>query len=90
MLVTASERRKIVVLSGDRRVDAAIPLDDTLGESLRALGYTLEPGRHVVLERSGNETSLDAVGDDILVEAVTSAGYSFSHGLDTDWAFSRV
>ena len=66
MLVTASERRKIVVLSGDRRVDAAIPLDDTLGESLRALGYTLEPGRHVVLERSGNETSLDAVGDDIL------------------------
>lgn len=66
MLVTAPDRRKIVVLSGDRRVDAAVPLDDTLGESLRALGYALEPGRHVVLERSGNETKLDALGEDIL------------------------
>ncbi|MGV8886068.1 MAG: hypothetical protein ACOH1T_10855 [Microbacteriaceae bacterium] len=66
MLVTAPDRRKIVVLSGDRRVDAAVPLDDTLGESLRALGYVLEPGRHVVLERSGNEIQLDVLGDDIL------------------------
>lgn len=65
MMLTAPERRKIVVLSGDKRIDAAVPLDDTLHEALSGLGFTLEPGRHVVLERGGNEASLAALGADL-------------------------
>lgn len=65
MAVTAPERRKIVVLSGDQRTDAAVPFDDTLGDALRGLGYSLQTGRHVVLERSGSEASLDALGADL-------------------------
>ena len=65
MLLTAPERRKIVVLSGDRRVDAAVPLDDSLRSALAALGYRLEPGRHAVLDRTGAEADLDAPGADL-------------------------
>jgi len=65
VFVTAPERRKIVVLSGDSRIDAAVPLDDTLGEALRGLGYVLEPGRHAVLDRTGAETDLDAPGSQL-------------------------
>ena len=65
MLLSAPERRKIVVLSGEQRIDAAVPLDDSLGEALRGLGYELEPGRHAVLDRSGAEADLDAPGGDL-------------------------
>ena len=65
MLLTAPERRKIVVLSGDRRVDAAVPLEDSLRSALKALGYAIEPGRHAVLDRSGAEVDLDAPGADL-------------------------
>jgi hypothetical protein len=65
VFLTAPERRKIVVLSGDSRIDAAVPLDDTLGAALRTLGYDLEPGRHALLDRAGAQISLDAVGGDL-------------------------
>jgi hypothetical protein len=65
VLLTAPERRKIVVLSGDRRVDAAVPLDDSLRSALVALGYALEPGRHAVLDRTGAEADLDAPGSEL-------------------------
>jgi hypothetical protein len=65
VLLTAPERRKIVVLSGDRRVDAAVPLDDSLRSALKALGYSLEAGRHVVVDRAGSEADLDAPGSDL-------------------------
>jgi len=65
VLLSAPERRKIVVLSGDRRIDAALPLDDTLGEAIRGLGYALEPGRHAVLDRTGAEADLDTPGADL-------------------------
>ncbi|GAB3607788.1 hypothetical protein GCM10027413_31970 [Conyzicola nivalis] len=65
MLLTAPERRKIVVLSGDRRVDAAVPFDDSLRSALLALGYTLEAGRHAVLDRTGAEADLDAPGSEL-------------------------
>ena len=65
MLLSAPERRKIVVLSGDRRIDAALPFDDTLGEALAGLGYVLEPGRHAVLDRSGAEVDLGSPGGDL-------------------------
>ena len=66
MLLTAPERRKIVVLSGENRTDAAVPLDDTLRSALGALGYTLEPGRHALLDRAGAQTDLDTPGSDLL------------------------
>ena len=72
MLLTAPERRKIVVLSGDQRVDAAVPLDDTLRSALLALGYRLEPGRHAVLDRAGSQTDLDTPGSDLLDGALFS------------------
>lgn len=31
-----------------------------------------------------------AVGESIIIEAVATSGYSFVHGLDTDWSFTRV
>jgi hypothetical protein len=65
VLLTAPERRKIVVLSGDHRTDAAVPLDDTLRDALVALGYRLEPGRHAVLDRTGAETDLDLPGSEL-------------------------
>jgi hypothetical protein len=65
VLSTAPERRKIVVLDGDRRVDAAIPIDDSLRSALLALGYLLEAGRHAVLDRSGAEADLDAPGSEL-------------------------
>jgi hypothetical protein len=65
VFLTAPERRKIVVLSGDRRTDAAVPLDDTLGVALRTLGYDLEPGRHAVLDRSGAQIDLESTGGDL-------------------------
>jgi hypothetical protein len=65
VLLTAPERRKIVVLSGENRIDAAVPLDDTLRSALSALGYVLEPGRHAVLDRAGAQTDLDTAGADL-------------------------
>jgi len=65
VLLSAPERRKIVVLSGDRRIDAALPFDDTLGEALAGLGYALEPGRHAVLDRSGAEVDLTLPGGEL-------------------------
>jgi hypothetical protein len=59
------ERRKIAVVSGDARSDIVVPSDETLGEALRALGYAIEPGRHVVLERGGAEAQLNARGSDL-------------------------
>jgi hypothetical protein len=31
-----------------------------------------------------------ASGETVIVEAVATTGYSFAHGLDTDWAFTRA
>ncbi len=58
MSVIVPERRKIALVDGERRLDLLVPLDDTLGNVLSGLGYIIEPGRHVVLERGGRETKL--------------------------------
>ena len=72
MSLTLPERRRIAIISGDQRVDLAIPLEDSLGEVLQAVGYTIEPGRHVVLERSGAEAKLSARGSDLVDGAMYS------------------
>ena len=59
------ERRRIVVVSGEHRVDLAVPLGDTLAEAFRGIGFPIEPGRHVVLDRSGAETHLSTRGSDL-------------------------
>lgn len=65
MQLATAERRKFVVLTGDRRIDAALPLDDTLGEAMRGLNIVLEPDRHVVVERGGIEVQLSTLGEDL-------------------------
>jgi len=65
MSTSASERRRIAVMTGDGRVDLAVPYDDTLGEVLHGLGFSMEPGRYAVLERSGKEAKLTSVGADL-------------------------
>jgi hypothetical protein len=72
MSLTLPERRRIAVVSGDQRVDLAVPLDETLGDVLSTLGMTLEAGRHVVLERSGAETRLGTRGIDLVDGAMYS------------------
>jgi hypothetical protein len=72
MSLTLHERRHIAVVSGEQRVDLAIPLDETLGDVLRAVGFVMEPGRHVVLERSGSEAHLATRGADLVDGAVLS------------------
>ncbi|WP_010205905.1 hypothetical protein [Salinibacterium sp. PAMC 21357] len=65
MQAATAERRKFVVLTGDRRIDAALPFDDTLGEAMRGLNIVLEPARHVVVERGGIEVQLSTLGEDL-------------------------
>lgn len=72
MSLTLPERRRIAIISGDQRVDLAVPLDDTLGDVLRGVGYTIEPGRHVVLERTGAEAKLTVRGSDLVDGAMYS------------------
>lgn len=72
MSLTLPERRRIAIISGEQRVDLAVPLDDTLGDVLQGMGYTIEPGRHVVLERSGAEAKLTVRGSDLVDGAMYS------------------
>ena len=72
MSLTLPERRRIAIISGEQRVDLAVPLDDTLGDVLQGMGYTIEPGRHVVLERSGAEAKLTVRGSDLIDGAMYS------------------
>lgn len=72
MSLTLPERRRIAIVSGEHRVDLAVPLDETLGDVLRTLGMQLETGRHVVLERSGAETRLGTRGIDLVDGAMYS------------------
>jgi hypothetical protein len=72
MSLTLPERRRIVVVNGEQRVDLAVPLDDTLGEVLSSVGLALEPGRHVVVERTGAETLLATRGTDLVDGAMYS------------------
>ena len=58
-----SERRRIAVVSADRHVDIAVPLDDSLGEALARVGYSLVPGRHVVLDRNGTEADIHQLAE---------------------------
>lgn len=60
-----TERRKIALMSADRRLDVALPLDGTLGDALADLGYTIRHGHQVVLDRTGNEARLGATGADL-------------------------
>ncbi|MBX3094145.1 MAG: hypothetical protein KF680_06340 [Cryobacterium sp.] len=53
MTVEAPDRRRVVVLSDERRVDLAIPPDETLGSVLRGLGVAFENGSHAIVDRSG-------------------------------------
>jgi hypothetical protein len=65
LTLVAPERRRIAVVSGETRVDVALPLDDTLGDALRSLGYPLVAGRHVVLNRTGAEAQLGALVSEV-------------------------
>lgn len=65
MSSTLPDRRRIAVLDGERRLDLALPYDDSLAEAFEILGIRLEPGRHLVLERSGKEAELTATGADL-------------------------
>lgn len=58
MPVVAPERRKVAILSGEQRIDLALPADGTLENVLVGLGYGAEPGRHVLLGHSGQEIAL--------------------------------
>ncbi len=59
------ERRKIALMSADRRLDVALPLVGTLGDALSDLGYSIQHGHQVVLDRAGNEARLGATGADL-------------------------
>ena len=72
MSLTLPERRRIAIVSGDQRIDLAVPLDETLGDVLRTIGMALEPGRHVVLERTGAEAGLGTRGVDLVDGAMYS------------------
>lgn len=52
------ERRRVVVLAPDRRVDVLLSLDDNLRQALIDLGYPLDGGRSVVLDHHGRTVSL--------------------------------
>src|ERR1044071_8598328 len=56
--IEARERRRIVVLAPDRRIDVLLNLDDTLRQALTDLGYPLDDGRSVVLDHSGRTVAL--------------------------------
>lgn len=62
---TSSEWRKIALLSGDRRVDLAIPYDETLDDALRRLGVAFSPATHAVIDRAGVQLPLSTTGDDL-------------------------
>lgn len=64
-MAVETELRKIALMSADRRIDVAMPLDGTLGAALSHLGYTVRQGHQVVLDRTGNEAELGAVGADL-------------------------
>jgi hypothetical protein len=66
-MVTRASRewRRIAVLTGDHRYDLAIPLDDSLDVVVRRLGLGFVPGRHLLVDRTGRETSLAARGADL-------------------------
>ena len=66
MSLTLPSLRRIAILSNDTRFDVAVPLDDTLGDVLRDLGFGLESGRHVVLGRGGVEAKLTTPALDLL------------------------
>lgn len=64
-MAVETERRKIALISADRRSDVAMPLEGTLGDALSDLGYTIQHGHQVVLDRTGNEARLGATGADL-------------------------
>ena len=55
---TAGAWRKIALLSGDRRVDLAMPLDETLDDAVRRLGVPFGAETHVILDGSGARVAL--------------------------------
>jgi hypothetical protein len=52
------ERRRVVVLAPDRRIDVLLRLDDNLRQALTELGYPLDSGRSVVLDHQGRTVAL--------------------------------
>ena len=56
--VESPQRRRVVVLAPDRRIDVLLSLDDTLRQALTDLGYPLDDGRSVVLDHHGRTVSL--------------------------------
>lgn len=65
MTADAPERRRIAVIDGDRRVDVAVPLDETLGGVLRRAGVAFGPGHHLVDARSGREAALGVLAAEL-------------------------
>ncbi len=55
---TAGAWRKIALLSGGRRVDLAMPLDETLDDAVRRLGVPFAADTHVILDGSGTRVAL--------------------------------
>lgn len=60
-----SHWRKIALLSGDRRIDLAMPYDESLDDAVRRLGVAFAPTTHVVLDRTGAQLPLSTLGADL-------------------------
>ena len=56
--VDARERRRVVVLAPDRRIDVALNIDDNVRQALTELGYSLDGTRSVVLDHHGRTVAL--------------------------------
>ncbi|KQX05464.1 MULTISPECIES: hypothetical protein [unclassified Leifsonia] len=66
MSTPAVERRRFALLSDTGRFDIAIPLDDRLGDALRAGGLPVGDGRHIVLDRDGTEIAPETPAIDLV------------------------
>ncbi|MEL4319799.1 hypothetical protein WJX64_12360 [Leifsonia sp. YIM 134122] len=66
MSTPAVERRRLALLSDSGRFDIAIPVDDRLGDALRAGGLPVGDGRHIVLDRDGIEIAPETPAIDLV------------------------
>lgn len=65
MSLRTVERRRIALLTDERRFDVALPLDETLDDALRLAGVTATDDRVIVIGPGGVEVPGDTVCDDL-------------------------
>lgn len=74
MSTTISEQRRIAIIGDGLRLDVSASLSHTLAQALSVTGITIEPGRDVLLDRSGREiapaTPVGDLEDGMLVTVV--------------------